>query len=343
MKLKDIVKICYGKNQKLVEVEHSDIPILGTGGIIGYSSKPLYEQESVLIGRKGTIAMPFYINKPFWAIDTLFYTQINTNIAIPKFLYYLLCTIGLKRYSEGAAVPSLTVKTLNDIELNIPSLKTQQHIVNIIGSIDDLIEKQNLKFDKIMNTSMIIFSSFESKHKCNFKEAFRSFNGGTFKSKFYVEESDYKLITIKNINDLGFDATKTAFLNKENANLKYKLSIGDILLTMTGNIGRSGIVDEENCYQNQRILKISCISQLYLLCYLNKYKNNIIQLGKGTAQLNLSLEDINNLTVFNSPKEISKFSKYDAIFDELLNIKLQIKKLKSIKKSLLNKYFTNQQ
>ncbi len=132
MKLKDVVEICYGKNQKQVEVEKSNIPILGTGGIIGYSSKSLYDKESVLIGRKGTIGMPFYINKPFWTIDTLFYTKIDTSIVIPKYLYYLLCTIGLNRYSEGAAVPSLTTKTLYEIEMNIPNKEIQQHIVNTI-------------------------------------------------------------------------------------------------------------------------------------------------------------------------------------------------------------------
>ena len=131
LKLKDIVEICYGKNQKQVEVEFSDIPVLGTGGIIGYANKPLYDSESVLIGRKGTISKPFYINKPFWTIDTLFYTKINRNLVIPKYLYYLLCTIGLDKYVEGAAVPSLTTKTLNEIDISIHEAKTQQHIVNI--------------------------------------------------------------------------------------------------------------------------------------------------------------------------------------------------------------------
>lgn len=133
MKLKEIVEICYGKSQKLVEVEKSDIPILGTGGIIGYSFKSLYDKESVLIGRKGSIGMPFYINKPFWTIDTLFYTKINSNLIMPKYLYYQLCTIGLSRYSEGAAVPSLTTRTLYEVDIKVPAKEIQQHIVNIIS------------------------------------------------------------------------------------------------------------------------------------------------------------------------------------------------------------------
>ena len=108
---------------------------------------------------------------------------------------------------------------------------------------------------------------------------------------------------------------------------------------MTGNIGRTGIVDEDNCYLNQRVLKIHSPSNLYLLCYLQKYKHEIIQLGKGTAQLNLSLEDLNKLEVKNSVDEILSFSKYDFIYSELINIKLQIKNLKKIRSNLLSKYF----
>ena len=102
MKLKNVVKICYGKCQKNVEVDfNSGIPIMGTGGIIGYSSKALYNKPSILIGRKGTIDKPYYIDKPFWTIDTLFYTIINDSIAIPKYLYYLLSTINFHKYCEG--------------------------------------------------------------------------------------------------------------------------------------------------------------------------------------------------------------------------------------------------
>ena len=169
MKLKEIVEICYGKNQKQVEVEKSDIPILGTGGIIGYSSKPLYDKESVLIGRKGTIGMPFYVNKPFWTIDTLFYTKINTNIVIPKFLYYLLCTIGLSRYSEGAAIPSLTTKTLYEIDLKVPNKDIQQHIVNTIGTIDDLIENYQNKVETLKDNGLKFYKYKTSKNSIETK------------------------------------------------------------------------------------------------------------------------------------------------------------------------------
>ena len=108
---------------------------------------------------------------------------------------------------------------------------------------------------------------------------------------------------------------------------------------MTGNIGRVGIVDENNCYLNQRVLKVNSVSKMYLYSYLCVYKSHIIALGKGTAQLNLSLEDLQNLPVKNSLEEIKLFNKYDSLFDLMLNINIQIKKLKREKLLLLSKYF----
>ena len=180
---------------------------------------------------------------------------------------------------------------------------------------------------------------FEGSSTIYFSNVFKAFNGGTFQSKYYVQDSNNKLIAIKNVDDADFNTSSVSYLSDERTETKYLLHPGDVLLMTTGNIGRTGIVDEENCYLNQRMLKLQARSKLYLLCYLIKYKQEIIQLGKGTAQLNPSLEDLNNLVVRNTIYEIKKFAKYDVIFDKLLNVKLQIKKLQKIKSNLLSKYF----
>ena len=79
VKLAELATIKYGKNQKDVAIESSNIPIYGTGGIIGYASKALYDKPSVLIGRKGTIDKVRYVTKPFWTVDTLFWCKIKEN------------------------------------------------------------------------------------------------------------------------------------------------------------------------------------------------------------------------------------------------------------------------
>lgn len=159
------------------------------------------------------------------------------------------------------------------------------------------------------------------------------------KVNIYVSQSNNKLITIKNIDDSGFNTSSVSFIDDKYAEKYYLLEIGDILLTMTGNIGRCGIVDEENCYLNQRVLKLTCESKLYLYCFLLKYKNEIVNLGKGTAQLNLSLEDLKDIKIHNSCDDILLFKKNDFLFDELIKLKLKIRKLHALKANLLSKYF----
>ena len=206
-----------------------------------------------------------------------------------------------------------------------------------------MIEHNRRKIANIENLIQGLFSDFESKEKTLFKDVFQTFNGYSFKSNNYVESSKYKLITIKNITDFGFNTDKTFFLKKEDIDKKFELKPGDIILTMTGNIGRTGIVDEKYCFLNQRVLKLDCVSKAYLHCYVKKYKGNIINLGKGTAQQNLSIVDLKSLIVKNSLNEIDNFKKYDTFFEIILNLKMQIKELNNIKKILLDKYFTNQQ
>ena len=219
------------------------------------------------------------------------------------------------------------------------TLKTCVFIVNTIGTVDDLIEKKEKEYESMIKLLQRLLDSYESDNTSKFCDVFRSFNGGTFQSKYYVFSSKNKLITIKNVDDNGFNIDSVSYLDDEHADKKYLLKIGDIVLTMTGNIGRSGIVDENNCYLNQRVLKLGCSSKAYLFAYLIKYKKDIIQLGKGTAQLNLSLEDLKQLLVKNTETEIGSFKQYDSIFDSLINTKLVIKKAKELKQILLSKYF----
>lgn len=132
MKIKDFTKIRYGKNQKNVIDNDGMYPIIGTGGIFGYASDYLYNKPSVLIGRKGTINNPMYYDKPFWTVDTLFYTEIDEKKVIPRWFYYYLCTVNLNKYNEGTTIPSLTTKTLYELEVPLHSIMHQQHIVDII-------------------------------------------------------------------------------------------------------------------------------------------------------------------------------------------------------------------
>ena len=150
-----LAKIKYGKNPKKVVSEKGTIPIYGTGGLMGYATQFLYDKPSVLIGRKGTIEKVRYIERPFWTVDTLFYTEINENLVLPKYLYYVLSNMDLKQYNEGTTIPSLRTETLNRLEFNIPLIEEQKKILNILKTLEDKIilnEKINNNLEQQVQT-----------------------------------------------------------------------------------------------------------------------------------------------------------------------------------------------
>ena len=159
-KLGEVLTIKYGKNQKEVESPNGTIPIYGTGGLMGYATKFLYDKPSILIGRKGTINKVKFIDKPFWTVDTLFYSIINEEIVSPKFLYYQLSLINFMNYNEGTTIPSLRTETLNRIEVSLPPLATQQKIATILSSLDDKIELNNKINDNLEQQAQAIFKNW---------------------------------------------------------------------------------------------------------------------------------------------------------------------------------------
>ena len=77
-RLSDLIAVRYGKNHK--KLADGIYPVYGSGGIMRYAEKPLYDKESVLIPRKGTLNNVMYVNKPFWSVDTKFFLNIYQNL-----------------------------------------------------------------------------------------------------------------------------------------------------------------------------------------------------------------------------------------------------------------------
>ena len=158
--LSDLATIKYGKNQKKVLSENGNIPIYGTGGLMGYATTALYDKPSVLIGRKGTIGKVKYVEHPFWTVDTLFYTIVNTDIVLPKYLYYVMSLIDLNNYNEGTTIPSLITETLNRLEFDIPSLVEQETILSCLNPIDEKIALNNAINNNLEQQAQAIFKSW---------------------------------------------------------------------------------------------------------------------------------------------------------------------------------------
>ena len=135
-KLIDVAKIKNGKDWK--HLGEGDIPIYGSGGIMGYVDTYSYDKPTVLIPRKGTITNIFYLEEPFWNVDTIYYTEIDTTQILPKYFYHFMKTVDLTKLDTGSGRPSLTQAILNEIPIFVPSIKEQQRIVSILDKFETL-------------------------------------------------------------------------------------------------------------------------------------------------------------------------------------------------------------
>ncbi len=135
-RLGEVVKIKNGKDWK--KLNKGNIPVYGSGGIMAYVDTFSYDKPTVLIPRKGTITNIFYVETPFWNVDTIYYTIIDTEKFIPKFFYYYMKTIDLMALDTGSGRPSLTQAILNKIPIPIPPLKVQSEIVRILDNFTEL-------------------------------------------------------------------------------------------------------------------------------------------------------------------------------------------------------------
>lgn len=133
--LEQILKIKNGKDYKHLNI--GKIPVYGTGGIITYVDKYTYNKPSVLIPRKGSLEKLYYLDTPFWNVDTVFYTEIFNNV-VEKYVFYCLQKEHLEKLNTAGGVPSLTQRVLNKVRIPVPSLDKQKYIVSILDKFNIL-------------------------------------------------------------------------------------------------------------------------------------------------------------------------------------------------------------
>lgn len=369
--LKDVLTVMYGKNQSTVEVDNSDIPILGTGGIIGWSKKPLFNKESVLIGRKGTIDKPIYINIPFWTIDTLFYTDINIEKANIKFIYYLFQSIDWYKYNEATGVPSLSAKNISNILFACPTLHEQQKIAEILSTIDEQIEQTDKLIEKTKELKKGLMQELLTKGIGH--TAFQESELG----EIPVEWTIKSLAEISNDLTIGLVTTMTTnyinigvplirnsdikegFVRTEKMiNLSYDfansykhkmLKKGDIVTVHTGDIGTSAVINDNLIGAlGFAILQTTVqdnVSPEWLMSFFNSQiaKNQFYNFSTGDGRNNLNLKDFvkTRIIVPNSLNEQKQIAIIIASVDEdIKGYEKEKAKYEELKKGLMQQLLT---
>ena len=139
--LSKILTIRNGKDYKMFQT--GNIPVYGSGGIMTYIDTYAYNKPSVLIPRKGSIDKLYYVDTPFWNVDTIFYTEIDNTQILPRYLYYHFQSNYVKnrinQLKERGVRFRFDFDRWNNIEIPIPPLELQEEIVNNLDTFTNLI------------------------------------------------------------------------------------------------------------------------------------------------------------------------------------------------------------
>jgi type I restriction enzyme S subunit len=158
---KKLLDIRNGADHKHI-VQEQGYPVIGSGGAFAFASDFLYDGESVLLGRKGTIDKPLYINEKFWTVDTMYWSVIEPGV-FGKFAYYVALTIPFDYYSTNTALPSMTKSVLGAHPVARPTYDEQIALADFLdhetSKIDVLISEQERLIELLLEKRLALISS----------------------------------------------------------------------------------------------------------------------------------------------------------------------------------------
>ena len=126
-------------NGKAYPEEYNNIgtyPICGSAGIMYYGERKLCDANTIILGRKGNINHPIYMESDYWIVDTAFCLDVNKSILLPKYFYYWCCQYDFTKLNKQGVLPSLTRKDLEKIEMSVPPMAEQKKFVSIVEQAD---------------------------------------------------------------------------------------------------------------------------------------------------------------------------------------------------------------
>ena len=239
--------------------------------------------------------------------------RLNNDAANPLFYYYYFKSphSPIKSIVSQCAQSGIRGSDLGELSVTFPPIDTQNKIANILSAYDDLIEN-NQKQIKLLeeaaqrlykewfvdlrfpgHENIPIIDGVPQGWKINAVKSIVSLlSGYAFKSGDFVEDGKYKIVTIKNVQDGSFDGENVNTITEIPSKMPSHciLNDGDILLSLTGNVGRVCLVNGDDYLLNQRVAKLDSKYPAYAYClFRNKDMFDIMNnLANGAAQQNLS-------------------------------------------------------
>ena len=332
--LHEVLTIKNGSDYK--QFGTGNIPVYGSGGIMTYIDRYAYNKPSVLIPRKGSIDKLYYVEEPFWNVDTIFYTDIDVSQVIPRFVYFCLQMEHLEQYNTAGGVPSLTQKVLNKIKLPVPPLEVQREIVRVLDSFTLLTaeltaeltaRKKQYEFyrDKMLN-----FGNKAAVYKMS--ELCESIADGDHMPPPKSDEG-IPFITISNVDEYhNIDFENTMYVPESYYNSLAEKRIprkGNILYTVVGSYGIPVCIEDDKKFVFQRHIAIlkpnnDIIKSRYMFYAMQStnFKIQADKSAKGAAQKTIALSALGNMqmpvpSMDVQEKIIKVLDNFDAICTDL--------------------------
>lgn len=357
---KEILTIISGKSQKDIETINGKYPIYGSGGIIGYANEYLCPANTVIVGRKGTINRPIYVTEPFWNIDTAFGVVAGVDL-VPKFLYFFCLAYNFKRLDKSTGRPSVSKSDLLKIEMPVPSLDEQQHIVSRIEEIFSELDKGVETLQTIKHQLMVY-------RQAVLKEVLSVYEYPTAKISNVCSDivdcphstpkwvdKGYLCLRTTNFRRGFLDLSEPNYVSQDTFNSRTKRLVpkaGDVLYSREGSIlGIACIVPDgiEPCL-GQRMMLLRASDKMdnkFLMYYLNSpmVTNHVITTKGGTGSPHINVGDIKNFDIpfpsIEQQKQIvslieKKFSVCDSIEQ---TVDAALAQAEAMRQSILKKAF----
>lgn len=334
---RDVLHIVSGKNQRTVENPNGKYPIYGSGGLMGYADDYLCEAGTTIVGRKGTINRPIFVNEPFWNIDTAFGVVPDKGLD-PKYLYYFCVHFNFMPLDKSTGRPSLAKSDLLKIEMPVPPLPEQERIV---ARIEELFSKLDTGVETLKKTKAqlavyrqaVLKEAFEGRltvHIPAITPLLWASSDETSTLPDIPEEWHY--IALKYLGDLGrgkskhrprndpklFDDGKYPFIQtgdvKAAANYittftkkygEFGLSQsklwpkGTLCITIAANIAETAFLGIDACFPDSVVGFTPNDSVLaeYVRYFVESQKIRLWAFAPATAQKNINLDTLENLIV----------------------------------------------
>lgn len=275
------------------------------------------QKGDILYSVVGSFGIPVLIkeNVKFTFQRHIAILRPNPHIVEPAYMYYSMLSKAFFLQADaaaiGAAQRTISLGSLQNLTINLPDLPTQRRIASILSAYDDLIENNRRQIKLLEEAAQRLYREWfvelrfpghesvkvvdgvpEGWMKGTVDNIVKLLSGYPFKSSEYVSSGKYRLITIKNVKDGEFSPDNVDYIDQlpDKVPSHCILTEGDILLSLTGNIGRVCIVNGYNYLLNQRVAKLQTLHPAYAYCMFRSKEmlNKMTALSNGVAQQNLS-------------------------------------------------------